>query len=139
MAPLDLGTARALVQRHLTDRCRVERDVEGKHDDVLNLVSLALVAPSPDTLVIWEGPCLVRPQMVGQTVEGARVIQRGGYHVRLPHDATRILRGDRLVVTESADADLVGRALVVTAHAQGATLDVSTNLTLEDVEVAGPE
>jgi hypothetical protein len=136
---LNLGTARALVGRHLTDYCRVSRDAGGIGDDVLDTNTLQLVPPAPDSVAVWEGPCLIRPQAVGTTVEGARVMQRGGYHARLPHDAPRLLKGDLLVVVDSADPELTGRELVVIEHAQGATMDVSTNVLLEDIEVAGPQ
>lgn len=136
---MNLGTARRLVEKHLADSCVIRRDRSGVYDDVLDMGTGKLLPRPLDPEVVYDGPCLVSPVGIGQTVEGARVMERKGYRVRLPHDAPAILRGDQLTVTKSADPELVGAALAVTDSSQGATLDVGCTLSCQDAEAAGPQ
>lgn len=129
-----LTTVRRLLEKHLTDSCRIERDRAGVLDDQLDAGTLRLVPRPNPPEVVWTGPCLIRPTATGQTVEGARVVERRGYAVRLPHDSPAFYRGDRIVVTSSDDPQLVGRQLVLEESAQAATMDHGTMLTAQDVE-----
>lgn len=131
---MNFATARRLVEKHLTDSCRISRDRQGVYDDVLDMNTGQLLSRPLAPEVVYDGPCLVRPTAVGQSVEGARVMERKGYAVRLPHDAPAFFRGDRIVVTASADPDLIGHQLVLTDSSQGATMDVGTMLTASDVD-----
>lgn len=134
---MNLATARRLVEKHLTDRCRITRDVAGYYDDVLDMATGQLLARPTEPVVVWSGPCLVRPTGIGQAVEGARVMERRGYAISLPHDAPHFRRGDVVTITFSADVDLVARQLVLTDSSQGATMDTRTVLTATDVEAVG--
>lgn len=129
---MNLGTARRLVEKHLTDSCRITRDRQGVYDDVLEMATGRLLTRPLDPEVIYEGPCMVRPTGIGQTVEGARVVERRGYAVSLPHDAPRFRQGDVVTITASADPDLVDRQLVLIDGTQGATLDPRTVLNAQD-------
>jgi hypothetical protein len=134
---VNLATARQLVQKHLTDRCRIERDQAGVYDDVLDMATGQLLARPLEPQVIYpapgeEGYCLVRPTGIGQTVEGARVIERRGYAVSLPHDAPQFRRGDRVIITASDDPELVDRPLTLIDGSQGATMDTRCVLNAQD-------
>lgn len=134
---MNLSTARRLLQKHLTDSCRISREVRGYHDDVLDIATGALV-PTISQEEVYAGPCLVRPAGIGQTVEGARVMERRGYVVRLPWDAGPFRKGDLVTVT-AADPDLDGRRLRLTQGSEGATMDHGTILQAEDVEAVEPD
>lgn len=136
---MNLGTARRLVEKHLTDSCRITRDREGVYDDVLDMATGRLLHRPLAPQVVYDGPCLVAPTGIGQTVEGARVMERRGYRVRLGHDAPVILRGDSVTVTQSADPELTGRQLAVVDSSQGATLDVGCTLNCQDPEAVGAQ
>lgn len=134
-----MGTARRLVERHLTDSCRVERDRAGVYDDVLD-INTGQLAKRPTTAdVVYAGPCLVAPTGVGQTVEGARVMERKGYRIRMGYDVPQFYRGDRVVITASSDPQLVGRTLVLIDSAQGATMDPGTILNAQDPEATAAQ
>lgn len=136
---INLATARALVAKHLTDTCIISRDVEGVHDNVLDLATGQLVAPAGDTAQVYSGPCMVTPTGIGQTVEGARVVERRGYRIRLPWDAPVFHRGDLVTIDAAADPELVGAQLVLIDSSQGATMDPGTILTAQDVEAVGAQ
>lgn len=129
-----LGTARRLLEKHLTDECRIERDRAGVYDDVLEMATGQLMKRPLDPEVVYEGPCLVAPTGVGQTVEGAQVVERRGYRVRLPYDSPHFLGGDRLTITTSEDPELTGRQLTIDASSQGASWDHGTTITAVDTE-----
>jgi hypothetical protein len=131
---VNLATARRLVEKQMTDSCQVERDRAGYYDDVLDMGTGQLLKRPLTPEVVWSGPCLVAPTSVGQTVEGARVMERRGYRVRLPYDSPQLLRGDRLTITSSADDQLLGRVLVLNDSSQAATMDHCTILLASDVD-----
>lgn len=131
---INLTTARALVEKHLTDTCTISRDVEGVHDNVLDMATGQLIAPAGDTTQVYAGACLVAPTGIGQTVEGARVVERRGYRIRLPWDAPTFRRGDLVAITAAADPELTGAQMVLIDSSQGATMDHGTILTAQDVE-----
>lgn len=136
---VNLGTARRLVEKWATDSCRVERDREGVHDDVLELATMRLLKRPLEPLVVYDGPCLVSPTGIGQTVEGARVVERRGYRITLPHDAGTFFQGDRVLVLQSADPELEGRQLVLIDSSQGATMDVRCVLNAQDVDAVAAQ
>lgn len=136
---MNLGTARRLVQKHLEDSCRITRDRQGVYDDVLDMATGRLLTRPLDPEVVYDGPCLVAPTGIGQTVEGARVMERKGYRVRLPHDAPPILRGDTVTITTSRDPDLEGRPLIAVDSSQGATLDTSCVLNCQDPDAVAAQ
>lgn len=135
---MNLGAARRVVEKHLTDSCRITRDRQGVYDDVLDMATGRLLTRPVDPEVVYAGACLVTPTGIGQTVEGARVMERRGYRVRLAHDAPPILRGDTVTVT-AADPELNGRQLVVTDSSQGGTLDPCCTLNCQDPEAVGAQ
>lgn len=143
---MNLTTARQLVEKHLTDRCLIERDRAGVYDDVLDISTMKLLRRPEEPEVIYDGdvegeggPCLIAPVGIGQTVEGARVMERRGYRVRLPYDAPIFLKGDRLTVVMSDDAELVGRLLVVVDSSQGATMDVGCTLNCQEPDAVAAQ
>lgn len=131
---MNLTTARRLLQKNMTDRCRIERDRAGVYDDVLDMNTGKLLARPLVAEVIYDGPCLVTPTGIGQTVEGARVVERKGYRIRVPYDAPRFFKGDVAAVYASEDPQLCNRRLVLTEGSQGATLNHGQSLTAQDVE-----
>lgn len=134
---MNLATVRRLLEKHQTDSCVVTREKRGYHDDVLDIVSGALV-PTVVSEAIYSGPCMVTPTAAGQTVEGARVVERRGYRIRVPHDVGPFRRGDKVVLA-AADPALDGRILILTAGSEGATLDHGTTLAAEDAEAIEPQ
>lgn len=132
----DYAAARRVLQKHLTDSCRITRDAQGYHDDVLDIGTGQLV-PVTNTRLVYDGPCLVSPTGIGKAVEGSRVTERRGYRIRLPHDCPHLVAGDIATVT-SADPELDGRQLRLVDSTQGATLDPGATVQAEDVDVLGP-
>lgn len=128
---MNLEAARRVVAKHSTDSCRITRDRQGVYDDVLDMATGKLLARPLTPAVVYDGPCLVTPTGIGQTVEGARVMERRGYRVRLPHDAPPILRGDTVTV-RAADPELDARQLSVVDSSQGGTLDPCCTLNCQD-------
>lgn len=136
---MNLTGARRLLQKHLTDSCTVSRDIEGVHDNVLDIATGQLAPAPADTTEVYAGPCLVTPTGIGQTVEGARVVERRGYRIRLAWDVPAFRKGDVVTITAAADPELVGRQLVLIDGSQGATMDHGTILNAQDVEAVGAQ
>lgn len=130
----DLTAARSNVLSLLTDACRVTRDIAGRLDDALNLLTGQLVPPDPDSVTIWTGPCLITRRGGSTSVEeGGLVVARPRYRARVPWDAEPFQVGDVLTITESAsDPRLVGRAFVVAELPQDSSLLVSRHFPLEE-------
>lgn len=110
----DLGRRRISAQRRLSDRCRITRDVEGYGDDTLNPTTLALEAPELDEALVFDGPCSISGEVGRSEIRGGAEIHVDAWLVRVPADAVRIAKGDRVEVMDcDADADLVGRSFTV--------------------------
>lgn len=126
MAGPDLTFAQQKVAGLMDDTCRISRDVERAGDDVLDPVTGRLVPPSPDTTIIYEGPCTVRTSDTDE------------YTVSIPADSPIIRIHDRInVLTSRRDPDLVGRRMVVTSLTRTSWL-VSRKMTAQDpTQVAG--
>jgi len=96
----------------LPDTCTIERQTASAFDPVTNIVT-------PTWAVIWSGPCDIQIEAGGTTpavVDNAAdptVVLRG--LAKIPASVTDVEPGDRLTVTTSRDARLVGAHLAISA------------------------
>lgn len=120
------GRREALVL--MRDTCTVERK-DGEL--VLNEITGQLVQPYVD---VYTGVCRVKPRTQREAEWGEREVALGQYVAVLPWDAApEIRREDRLTVTASDDAWLIGRRLEVLAVALNGT-STARRLLVEDKE-----
>lgn len=139
MAEPDLTAGRALARSHMHDECRIERDPQGVHDNVLDINTGLRTAAAGDSSVIFTGACLVTRTAVGQEVNGARVVEHRGYRIRLPYEAPEVRYGDTLTLTACRDAVLEGKVLRVIQASQGGTYRVQTTVHLEEIGAVLPQ
>lgn len=110
----DTTRARAVMEAHMTDEVRIERDPEGTRDDTYDPDTLERVAPDGDLDEVYAGVALITPQRSGR-----RIVDIGGvpHHVALY--AVSILASaapevdDLVTVTASDDDELTDRQLTV--------------------------
>jgi hypothetical protein len=100
---------RRLAESLMTSQCRVFR--RGANETDLETGEVT----SSDAETVFEGPCRVKPannQADAQDVGGIEVT-RFDYIVSIPFAAFGVTTGDRLTVTASPDASLIGIELEV--------------------------
>ena len=56
--------------------CTITHNAMGIDDDSYNPVTMQLVAPNPETTVVYAGPCLLRPTSKGSVKLRSRTISR---------------------------------------------------------------
>lgn len=95
----------------LPDSCRIVR-VRTTDRSALN----ATTGEYTDTeATVYEGDCRIQPTTLQQRAEiyGERSVDLVTYQATFPHDCPALEKDDRVTVTESSDAQLVGRVLEV--------------------------
>lgn len=103
-----LAAGRSAALRLMRDTCTVERKAG---DPVLNEETGQLEQPYT---AVYTGACRIKPRSSSETEWGEREVTLGQYVAVLPWDASpEIQREDRLTVTASDDAWLIGRPLEV--------------------------
>lgn len=121
---------RADLEATLPDECRVVRRAQGAfdaedgtHDD------------SADA-EIYEGPCraVAWPGVTRRVVVGEQVEVLSSYWVTLPNAAVGLRTDDIVIITASADPDLVGREMVVRDIAQS-SIAADRRLVCEDLAI----
>jgi len=117
----DLTMARSTMRRRMTDRVRVDRDVEGTGDDITDPETGNVTVPLSDSSRVYEGPAMVTERaMIGQVVvQGSVDETRQRYQVSIPFESPPILIGDLVTVLAAADPHLVAKPLRVTQVAYG--------------------
>ncbi len=66
-----LEFARIQVESLMTDACRITRQIDGGRDDTLDPDTLQLEPPTPNTVLVYEGPCkLSARNPSGQSTQG---------------------------------------------------------------------
>ncbi|WP_326828680.1 DUF6093 family protein [Streptosporangium sp. NBC_01810] len=123
-----LAQGRAAALRLMRDTCTVERK-DG--EPVLNQTTGQLEQPWE---TVYTGVCRVKPRTQREAEWGEREVALGAYVAVLPWDASpEIQRGDRLTITASDDAWLIGRPLEVIAIALSGT-STARRILVEDKE-----
>ncbi|MFI6299549.1 DUF6093 family protein [Nonomuraea sp. NPDC050790] len=123
-----LAAGRAAARRLMRDTCVIERK-DGP--PVLNEETGELEQPWE---AVYTGVCRVKPRTSREVEWGEREVALGQYVAVLPWDMVpEVQRGDRLRVTASDDAWLVGRNLEVLATALSGTA-TARRLLVEDKE-----
>ncbi|WP_214322084.1 DUF6093 family protein [Nonomuraea sediminis] len=123
-----LAAGRTAALALMRDICAVQRK-DG--DPVLNEDTGQLEQPY---MTVYTGKCRIKPRSSGETEWGEREVTLGQYVAVLPWDAApAIAREDRLTVTASDDAWLVGRHLEVIAVSLAGTA-TARRLLVEDKE-----
>ena len=112
----------------MRDTCTVERE---NGDPVLNEETGQL---EQGRTVIYDGRCRIKPRSGSETEFAEREVTLHQYVAVLPFDATPVFRReDRLTVTASDDAWLIGRPLEVIDIGLGGTA-TARRLLVEDKE-----
>jgi hypothetical protein len=123
-----LARGRAAALQLMRDTCTVERK---SGPPVLDPDTGLLVQP---WVAVYTGACRVKPRSSSETEWGEREVTLAQYVAVLPWDATpTIKREDRLRVTASDDAWLVGRNLEVIGISLAGT-STARRLLVEDKE-----
>lgn len=123
-----LSAGRTAALMLMRDTCTVDRK-DG--EPVLNETTGQLVQPYVD---VYTGVCRIKPRSSSEAEWGEREVTLGQYVAVLPWDASpEIQREDRLTVTASDDAWLIGRRLEVLAVALNGT-STARRLLVEDKE-----
>ncbi|MER6942494.1 DUF6093 family protein [Nonomuraea sp. NPDC000554] len=123
-----LAAGRAAALRLMRDTCTVDRK-DG--DPVLNEETGELVQPY---LTVYSGKCRIKPRSSSETEWGEHEVTLGQYVAVLPWDADgQIQREDRLTVTTSDDAWLIGRQLEVIGISLAGT-STARRILVEDKE-----
>jgi hypothetical protein len=108
--PSMLARVEAVTARSMTARCVVTRAAasEPSYDPATG------VATYPTAVQVWDGPCRVQPEKVGNPTDrvGEQEITVRSYTVLLPRGAVVDL-GDTVTATVAVDPELVGRPLHV--------------------------
>lgn len=118
----DLDAHREVVDEQLVDRCIITSDVQGARDDTLDPTTLALAEPVNDSILVYEGACLVTTRRTQN-----RPSEQGGggsyetqWRARLPFGVEGVHRGQTLTVTEcEEDPALEGRTFTVDNEPSG--------------------
>lgn len=102
---VSLAGQRAAFRELMTDECRIERKDQSNPnppDPVTGKVTFP-------TLVLYEGPCRVRPNGAGRELEvGQLDVGQFNMLVFVPLSVQGLRFNDLVTITGSADADLVG-------------------------------
>lgn len=123
-----LARGRAAALALMRDTCVVERKTG---DPVLDEETGQLEQP---WAAVYAGVCRVKPRSSSESEWGEREVTLHSYVAVLPWDATpEVQRGDRLTVTASDDAWLIGRNLDVIAISLAGTA-TARRLLVEDKE-----
>ena len=114
---LDLATLRTEAEHLLTDRCTIERRTGETLDATLNRVDVW-------TVVLADLPCRVTSDKAQprDAVAGEEWLSVSGLTVALPAATVGVQVDDRVTVTVSADASLVGVPLYVKGVQRGTQL-----------------
>lgn len=120
----------------MDDRCEIRLDAEGSGDDTFDPDLLIEIPPSPDSLVVYQGPCSIRAAPSYQVgLSGAQYVAERSYLVRLPLAAPPVSIGSVVRCTASRrDPQLVGQRFTVTDVRTG-TFTVSRTLSVERLPV----
>ncbi|MFE3452385.1 DUF6093 family protein [Nonomuraea sp. NPDC059194] len=123
-----LSAGRTAALKLMRDTCTVERQ-DG--DPVLNEETGQLEQPY---ITVYSGRCRIKPRSSSETEWGEHEVTLHSYVAVLPWDASpEIGREDRLTVTASDDAWLIGRHLEVIAVSLAGT-STARRILVEDKE-----
>lgn len=128
--PRMLDSLRTVAQGAQSGTCQLLRPSDAP--PALNPSTLAY-EPGPP-VVLWSGPCRVQPQSRSgaQVVDAAgEQVTLSGYQVTVPISAGQVVVDDLVLITASADPQLVGRTLRVTDVSYG-DLQAERHLDCED-------
>jgi hypothetical protein len=141
----DLSTAREAVEALMDDTCEISWDAQGVGDDVLDEETGDLLAPDPDSGLVYDATTLgdggrelggrCKVASIGRdprtTTEGGVAVLTGLYNGSIPWDAPVPPVGATFKITSSRrDPDLVGQEFIVKDVAFGTFL-ISRKMTLE--------
>lgn len=112
----DLARAQARVESLMIDSCKITRDAQQELDDVLDVDTGQLEAPDDDSLFVYYGACIVKPNKgYRQTDVGGETTAERYHDLLIPLGAPEVKIGDRVeIAVASRDPQLVGSRFVVT-------------------------
>ncbi|GEM_PF-4837671 len=135
----NLTGPRITVESRFDTTCRIDRDLEGHLDDILDETTLLLTPPTADAELVYQGRSMIRPAATGSTRPGSSSSSEQGsqiqylniYRARIPADAPAVQIGDRYTVLNcDSDPTMNGSELTVIGIT-GGTYSVSRILTLQ--------
>lgn len=99
----------------MIDSCKITRDSQQELDDVLDVDTGQLEAPDDDSLFVYYGACIVKPNKgYRQTDVGGETTAERYHDLLIPLDAPAVNIGDRVEIMVARDPQLVGSRFVVT-------------------------
>lgn len=123
-----LAQGRAAVEQLFVDTCKIERLADGRGP-----FNPTTGDYDPTWQTLYEGRCRLKNQGAGSSSEyGEHEVNLPTYQLVLPYDVSPEIREtDRVTVTSSADAWLVGRQMQVTGVDKTA-IKTARRLTVQD-------
>lgn len=124
MSLIDPTFARDATEALFDCQCRITRDLEGPADDTFDPLTGTSTTPTPDSVLVYAGPCRFRPDSRLRTAEdqGGQEIQQTRYIARLPIAIIWVQPGDLFICTTSTwDGQQAGTECVVTEVSVGST------------------
>ena len=118
----DLTAARAVAATVFDTDVQITWDEQADTDDIRDPDTGALTPPDSDTLVVWAGRIMLRPdrRMRSSTPVAGQALTDDDYHARLPADAPPIpLAAVVTVIASDSRPALAGRVMVVTKIEDG--------------------
>lgn len=126
----ELAQLRADEAEFLPDTCVVTRAGEGEPEFDPETGDYEY----PDRVTVYEGPCRVAPLPVQdrQVIFGERAVDLVAFRATFPYDTPEFRKDDHVVVSVSADAQLVGRPLEVHGF-EAKSLQTKRRVVLQEV------